>query len=99
MTPWKLTGIVATLVIVISIPSYVVQERARRFAAKGTMPSPAAFVGSESCRDCHQNEYDKWKGSHHQLAMAVASDETVLGDFADTAFEYFGVTTRFYKKE
>jgi tetratricopeptide (TPR) repeat protein len=99
MTPWKLTGIVATLVIVISIPSYVVQERTRRFAAKGTMPSPAAFVGSESCRDCHRNEYDKWKGSHHQLAMAVASDDTVLGDFADTAFDYFGVTTRFYKKD
>ncbi|MBC2743841.1 MAG: hypothetical protein HGJ93_12540, partial [Desulfosarcina sp.] len=53
----------------------MVQERARRSAAKGTIPPAAAFVGSEACRDCHQSEYDKWKGSHHQLAMAVASDE------------------------
>jgi tetratricopeptide (TPR) repeat protein len=56
-------------------------------------------VGSDACRDCHQNEYDKWQGSHHQLAMAVASDETVLGDFADAEFDHLGVTTRFYKKE
>jgi hypothetical protein len=42
---------------------------------------------------------DKWNGSHHQLAMAEASDETVLGDFADAEFRQFGVTSRFYKKD
>ena len=99
MTHWKRIGIVATLIIVLSIPFYVVQERARRFAVKGTMPPAAAFVGSDACRDCHRNEYDKWKGSHHQLAMAVASDETVLGDFADAEFRHLGVTTRFYRKD
>ncbi len=28
----------------------------------------AAFGGSESCRECHADEYNAWKGSHHQLA-------------------------------
>ncbi len=99
MTRWKLIGIVATLIIVLSIPLYVVQDRARRSAAEVAIPPAATFVGSGACRDCHPNEYDKWKGSHHQLAMAVASDETVRGDFADAEFHHHGVATRFFKRE
>jgi len=99
MTRWKITGIIATLVIIFSIPLYAIQERSRRSTAHTNRPPPATFVGSEACRDCHRNEYDKWSGSHHQLAMALASESTVLGDFADIAFEHFGVTTRFYKAD
>jgi hypothetical protein len=99
MTHWKLTGIVATLIIALSIPLYVVQDRARRSADSQAITPAAAFVGSDACRDCHPNAYDKWQGSHHQLAMAVASDETVLGDFADAEFDHLGVTTRFYKRK
>ncbi len=99
MTHWKLTGIVATLIIVLSIPLYVVQNRAKRSAASLTITPAAEFVGSDACRDCHRDEYKKWKGSHHQLAMAVASEETVLGNFDDATFDHLGVTTRFYKKD
>jgi len=28
----------------------------------------AQYAGSESCRECHEAEYDKWKTSHHGLA-------------------------------
>jgi tetratricopeptide (TPR) repeat protein len=31
--------------------------------------------------------------------MAVATEETVLGDFNDTTFAYFGRTSRFYRKD
>ena len=31
--------------------------------------------------------------------MQVASEETVLGDFADASFRHFGVTSRFYRKD
>ena len=99
MTRWKITGIIATLVIIFSIPLYVVKEKSRRMATQTDRQAPAEFVGSDACRDCHQSEYDKWKGSHHQLAMAAASDETVLGDFAGAELRYFGVTSRFYKKD
>ncbi len=74
MTRWKITGIIATLVIIFSIPLYVVKEKSRRMATQTDRQAPAEFVGSDACRDCHQSEYDKWKGSHHQLAMAVASE-------------------------
>ena len=55
------------------------------------MPLPI-FVGSEDCKSCHKREYDLWKGSHHDLAMDVASDETMLGDFNDATLEHHGVS-------
>src|SRR5262245_56497436 len=27
-----------------------------------------AYAGSESCKSCHQTEYQPWHGSHHGLA-------------------------------
>jgi predicted CXXCH cytochrome family protein len=57
-----------------------------------------AFAGSEACRDCHQEAYSDWQGSHHDLAMQVPSPQTVLGDFDDASFTYNGVTTRFYRE-
>ncbi len=99
MTTWKITGIVATLVIVLTIPLYVVQERARQSDRQAQPAATATFVGSQACRDCHQTEFNKWTGSHHQLAMAVASDETVLGNFDDAEFQHHGNTARFFKKD
>src|SRR3990170_8981713 len=37
---------------------------------------PATFVGGEVCAGCHQEEYKLWSGSHHDLAMQVASEKT-----------------------
>ena len=28
----------------------------------------ADYAGSESCRDCHEDQFNEWTGSHHQLA-------------------------------
>ena len=95
---WKRIGICATLMILFLIPFYVFQDKKRKEEYRSTSPSTASFVGSEACRDCHRNEFEKWKGSHHQLAMGEASEKTVLGDFNDSAFSLFGVTSRFYKK-
>ena len=57
------------------------------------------FVGSISCAECHEAPFNDWTGSHHELAMQVASDDTVHGDFGDVEFEYFGTTARFYLRE
>ena len=56
---------------------------------------PATFVGSSSCQSCHEAEFHDWMGSHHELAMQVANADTVLGDFEDVNFDYFGTSTRF----
>ncbi|MFO0944796.1 MAG: multiheme c-type cytochrome [Planctomycetota bacterium] len=59
----------------------------------------AEYVGRNRCIQCHQVEYEKWKGSHHDRAMEVADSKTVLGDFADKTFEVNGVTSKFFQKE
>jgi tetratricopeptide (TPR) repeat protein len=62
-------------------------------------PGEPTFVGSESCAACHEAAYDDWMGSHHQLAMQVADSDTVLGDFSDASFDYFGTLSRFYQRD
>src|SRR5262245_56518471 len=37
-----------------------------------------AFVGSARCAGCHPGEAAAWRGSHHDLAMQVADESTVL---------------------
>jgi predicted CXXCH cytochrome family protein len=58
----------------------------------------ATFVGSETCAGCHQAEAKLWQTSQHKKAMAHATDRTVLGDFSGATFEYYGVTSRFFRK-
>ena len=59
----------------------------------------AQFVGSQQCQSCHAEVYRDWTGSHHQLAMQPANPETVLGDFSDVGFDYFGAKSRFYRRD
>ncbi len=97
MTNWKITGLIATLVIILSIPAYLLKEK---YGRRPSAPLPAAaFAGSQKCLDCHKAEYDRWQNSHHDRAMEVANDETVLGDFNNAAVEFHGVTSRFYRKD
>jgi predicted CXXCH cytochrome family protein len=56
---------------------------------------PPSFVEAGACAECHAAEMALWRKSHHALAMQKATDATVLGDFSDSAFEHFGVTTTF----
>ena len=58
----------------------------------------ANFVGSQACAECHQEQFDLWKGSHHDLAMQVASEGSVLGDFDNDEFTHYGNKTKFYRK-
>ena len=96
MRHWKLTGIIATLVIILSIPLYLIQ--ATSINPEGESEPHSTFVGSLKCKDCHKNEFDKWQGSHHDHAMHVADDLTVLGDFNNAVFENHGIRSRFYRK-
>lgn len=59
----------------------------------------ATYVGRQSCAACHQTELDLWTGSHHDRAMELANDQTVLGDFRDVEFTRFGVTSRFFTRD
>jgi tetratricopeptide (TPR) repeat protein len=96
---WKVIGLAASLVIVLVIPVYVVKELSGRAGRSAAAAKQATFVGRDHCINCHQKEYTSWRGSHHELAMAVASDSTVQGDFNNSRFQYGDIQARFYKKD
>ncbi|MEZ9395892.1 tetratricopeptide repeat protein [Vibrio splendidus] len=60
--------------------------------------SQATYVGSEACVDCHSAEVEAWQGSHHDMAMKHATDESVLGDFNDQTVTHKGKLNRFFRK-
>jgi tetratricopeptide (TPR) repeat protein len=94
---WRLVGVVATALSILAVPLWLV----RRGGAEDSLSrvqAEATFVGREACRPCHAAETEAWSGSDHDLAMDVATDETVLGDFDDATFTSNGVTTRFFKR-
>lgn len=71
-----------------------------RQAPEPTQPPPQpTFIGSEQCSSCHLTEANQWQGSHHQLAMQVASSNTVLGDFSGQTLVYFETETSFFKRD
>jgi len=59
----------------------------------------ATFVGSAQCASCHQEEFQAWQHSDHDLAMQEVSEQSVLGDFNNAKFDYYGTQSRFYKKQ
>jgi tetratricopeptide (TPR) repeat protein len=74
----------------------------------GDEPAPAPtvdlgaapdYVGREACVDCHEEEHAAWRGSHHDLAMRTATEETVLGDFSGVEFTYGDVTSTFFRRD
>jgi predicted CXXCH cytochrome family protein len=94
-------GLLAAATAAILAVGLLVQFRAGQFGKTSSSPmsgAEATFVGSETCAGCHQGEAKLWRGSQHQLAMAHATDKSVLGDFSGATFDYFGVPSRFFRK-
>jgi predicted CXXCH cytochrome family protein len=57
------------------------------------------YIGSSTCASCHQQEYQRWQGSHHDLAMQEVHEKSVLGNFKNATLTHYGVTSRFFKRE
>ena len=74
-------------------------RRRETAGAPGGAAVPAAhFVGSQACAACHPAEQAAWSSSHHRHAMERADASSVLGDFSDVTFRYFGRETRFSRR-
>jgi tetratricopeptide (TPR) repeat protein len=57
------------------------------------------YVGSQKCASCHQNEFGKWRSSHHAHSMEKATKYTVKGNFDEQSFIENGVETRFFMRD
>jgi len=62
-----------------------------------SLKSIDGYVGDQNCVSCHNKEFDLWKGSHHDLAMQIANDTTVLGNFDNYNTTIDGVEYLFFK--
>ena len=65
--------------------------------ASDSTAASTEYVGRTKCASCHPAQSLLWSGSHHDLAMQVATADTVLGDFANASLTHFGVTSSFFK--
>ncbi len=59
----------------------------------------ATYVGRSRCIHCHQDQAEKFVGSHHDLAMDAATDDTVLGNFDDFEFTHHDVISRLFRED
>ena len=81
------------------IPLVIFAGLALSGAAFAAETKNAQYAGRSVCTSCHAEEASRWSGSHHDLAMQVASEHTVLGDFDNAGLTRFGVTSSFYRKD
>jgi predicted CXXCH cytochrome family protein len=95
---WRITGVVATAVIVLLVPLSLVKQQRGGARAQPATGDPA-FVGREVCAGCHREVNERWCGSDHDLAMDVATAATVLGDFDDVHFDDGIVSARFFTRD
>ena len=99
MKRWQITGFIATLIILLSVPLYVFRVKINDLTGTDSEKQPTAtFVGREKCISCHEVETQKWLGSDHDKAMDTARPDTVLGDFNSVVFEHNGIQSRFYRQ-
>ncbi len=57
------------------------------------------YVGRQSCVECHATQHKEWSGSHHDLAMDLATDDKVLGNFENAELEHYGITSRMFRRD
>ena len=58
------------------------------------------FVENSMCQQCHPQAFRAWRGSHHERAMQLANEKTVLGGISTTpVFTHQGITSRFYTRD
>ena len=97
---WFLLMFVTTFITLLSVGSCkrnITGEKKEN--ASEDHSEKATYTGRESCKDCHEMQYDLYTGSDHDKAMQPATEENVLGNFNNISFTHFGVTSRFYMKE
>lgn len=103
---WHWPARIGAVALLLLLLGFVLWYPARTLAPKAATPSatslaltPAQFVGSDKCQDCHSDVYAAWSRSDHASAMAEANAQTVLGDFEVGALHFDGETVEFRRRD
>lgn len=58
------------------------------------------YAGPASCKKCHEEQYDNWSKHPHRHMNALATEESVIGDFSgDAGINYLGGRGSFYRED
>jgi predicted CXXCH cytochrome family protein len=98
---WRYAGLLALIALVAVGTWFALNKRGMigpHRTAELRHEGPA-FVGSERCAPCHADQARAWRGSHHAAAMQFPTEQSVLGDFKDTSYNYAGLTSTFIRRE
>jgi len=95
---WERIALISAVIILLSPMVYMLKSQTIEPILG---EDPVQFVGSEKCKKCHEAAFNKWRGSHHDLAMDVAGEQSVLGNFDNASFTdpYNHFTSRFYRRD
>jgi tetratricopeptide (TPR) repeat protein len=89
------------LLVVVGIGTWRLAVDRKALVAPTAAPPPVAatYVSTAVCTQCHAKEHAAWQGSQHDRAMQIASEKTVLGDFASAKFSGAGTTATFFRRD
>lgn len=57
------------------------------------------YVGPDACAECHKENHQNWRNHPHSRMNAIASEETILGDFSRATLSYGGQKAVFRKQD
>ncbi|MCH8045074.1 MAG: hypothetical protein IID44_15290 [Planctomycetes bacterium] len=88
-----------TLALLFGGASDEARQRMQNLSISNTRP--VDYAGPESCRKCHEENYELWSSHPHRWMNALADEETVKGDFPygpSSQIVYRGGTASFYRE-
>jgi predicted CXXCH cytochrome family protein len=95
--PWVVAAIALVALVVAGIAIW--WTRSAPTSPAGSASAAVPYVKDALCAECHAEAAAAWRGSHHDRAMQVADDKTVLGDFDNARFAHRGLTTSFARRD
>src|SRR6266480_3727669 len=52
---------------------------------------PAGYVGSKTCRSCHEDQFETWHRSYHRTMTQIAATDTIQAEFHNVTLTNEGV--------
>ncbi len=89
----RITLLFLPIVVIVLLAGYLVADWYHAYP----MDTARNYIGRTSCAQCHQEQAEKFVGSHHDKAMEIATEASVLGDFNNQTIEHFGTTSRMFR--
>jgi len=89
----RITLLFLPILLIVLLAGYLIADWYQAYP----LDTQRSYIGRTSCAQCHQSEAEAFVGSHHDKAMDIATETTVLGDFNDQTIDHFGITSRMFR--